>query len=51
MPVILTFVDTRDLYSISVQTDSDVTCARSCDEGKSQKGWKTIGVEKKKFFL
>jgi len=37
MPVIFTFVDTRDLYSISVQTDSDVTCSRSCDERKITK--------------
>jgi len=37
MPVILTFMDTRDLYSISVQTDSYVTCSRSCDEGKITK--------------
>ena len=53
MPVILTFMDTRDLYSISVQTDSYVTCSRSCDEGKITKrlkdnrGWEKPIFQKK----
>jgi len=39
MPVIPRLFITRDLHSISVrrtpnQTDSDVTCSRSCDQGK-----------------
>jgi len=32
------------------QTDSDVTCAGSCDQGKSRKDRKIIRVDKTKFF-
>jgi len=53
MPVILTFFNTRDLY-LSVrrtpkQTDIDVTCSRSCDQGKITNRLKTIRVEKNRF--
>ena len=51
MPVIFTFVDTRDLYSISVQTDSDVTCSRSCDERKITKRLKDNQGWEKPVFL
>jgi len=44
MPVIFSFFITRDLHSKGAaqpnQTDSDVTCSRSCVKGKSQKGLK-----------
>jgi len=41
MPVILNFFNTRD-YTLDVrctpnQTDSDVACSRSCDQGKITK--------------
>jgi len=51
MPVILTFVDTRDLYSISMQTDSDVTCSRWCDEAKITKRFKDNRGWEKPVFL
>jgi len=55
MSVILNFFNTMDLYSGCAsapnQTDSDVTCSRSCDQGKiTKKDWKVIRVEKNPFF-
>jgi len=49
MSVILNFFNTMDLYSGCAsapnQTDSDVTCSRSCDQGKiTKKDWKVIRV-------
>jgi len=55
MPVILSFFITRD-YTLDVrrtpiQTNSDVTCSRSCDQGKiSKKDRKIVKVEKNPFF-
>jgi len=46
MPVILSFFITRDLHPISMrrtpnQTDNDVTCSTSCDQGKITKSMET----------
>jgi len=44
MPVILSFFNARDLHSrcaAHTQTYGDVTCSRSCDQGKiTKKYWK-----------
>jgi len=55
MPVILSFFNTRDLYTAGVrrtpnQTDSDVTCSRPCDQGKITKRLKDAGLRKTRFF-
>jgi len=59
MSVILSFFNSRDLYfrcaSLGVrhtsnQTDRDMTCSRSCDQGKITKEdgkWKNPGFKKK----
>ena len=55
LPIILTFFNTRDLYSKCARTpnqpDSDVTCSRLCDQGKITKRIeRQSGLRKTRFF-